>query len=316
MLPVKFIQVIRALMVKSEEHTTRLAAVTSERDELSRHNKLLSSNLESHAHVIERLIELNAELMDTANSQAAKQQQQHNSQMLSGTDDGERQTPASASGTVANVHGSKHLVSCTTAAAANNDPTSMSGQPHWAGHMQHQQAATAMTELVAGSNGQPAPGSPGTPSSRRSQGKQAPPHHSAVSLSASTIQQSTLPNTPWIPPPAAAAAAAVQPPAQPNHQQTSSQFSKQPASHAPVIHNCQQSSLTDAFAAFLTDPDPPQRANAASLATVRNSKQQQLKRPGWWLPQAVQYVSSPDTVAQQDGTTAAHQEHKQFVSQD
>uniref|UniRef100_A0A061S1R3 Uncharacterized protein n=1 Tax=Tetraselmis sp. GSL018 TaxID=582737 RepID=A0A061S1R3_9CHLO len=63
-------EVITTLMQESEGLKRHLEGALSRCAELEGHQRTLSVNLENHARVVEKLIELNAELMDSANTRA------------------------------------------------------------------------------------------------------------------------------------------------------------------------------------------------------------------------------------------------------
>jgi hypothetical protein len=57
-------------MARSEEATRAAAEETEAAEKLRSHNHTLSVNLEAHARVVDKLVALNAELMDAANEAA------------------------------------------------------------------------------------------------------------------------------------------------------------------------------------------------------------------------------------------------------
>lgn len=57
-------------MLESEYTKKRMEALVTRNAEIEQHNRTLSVNLENHAAVVEKLIELNTELMDSANNRA------------------------------------------------------------------------------------------------------------------------------------------------------------------------------------------------------------------------------------------------------
>lgn len=71
------LEVIQQLMVKHEERHTQGESALKENIELQQHCQTLSVNLESNARVIEKLIELNSEVMDKLNATAHKNGSTH-----------------------------------------------------------------------------------------------------------------------------------------------------------------------------------------------------------------------------------------------
>lgn len=65
-------EVIRQMMAKNEEAASAAQRLGSEQASVAQHNKALSQSLETNARVIERLIDLNTELMDAVNIKSVK----------------------------------------------------------------------------------------------------------------------------------------------------------------------------------------------------------------------------------------------------